>query len=337
VDDAPTLPTAARRRQRFDWSAVLRGAPLAFGLGTVVFLSAVWIAQSWGPGDAVVYLAAGERLNAGHELYALGPGDRPVELRPPYWTVPLLSPPLIAVVWRPIAAVPELIGLWAWTWSCTVAAFGTLGFLIRREPVRTGLILALVGVPFAVLAWSGNVDALRLPATIVAFWLATRGRPVAAGVVVGILTAIKLTPVVLVLWLLVTGRWRGAAAAAAAFAAASAVSVIYAGVDAHLEYLEIIRTTVDTGTAEISLAGLARAVGVAPEIARWLPPLAAVLGSLAVIAFRRSPATSFRFAIVAQVFGAPAAGLHTFGLLLALLAPDAGVRPRSGTPHSARP
>jgi alpha-1,2-mannosyltransferase len=309
---------------------VLRWAPLAFGLGTVVFLSAVWIAQSWGPGDAVVYLAAGERLNAGHELYALGPGDRPVELRPPYWTVPLLSPPLIAVVWRPLAAVPELIGLWVWTWSCTVAAFGTLGFLIRREPVRTGLILALVGVPFSVLAWSGNVDALRLPATIVAFWLATRGRPLAAGVVVGLLTAVKLTPAVLVLWLLVTGRWRAVVAAAATVAVATLISVLGAGWDAHLDYLSVARSSIEVG-AEISLAGLARTVGAPAEVAALLPPLAAVVLSLGVIAVRHDPPTSYRFAILAQVLGAPAAGMHTFGLLLALVAPE--VLRGGGPPH----
>ena len=49
------------------------------------------------------YLAAGERLNAGHNLYAFGAGDRPIILDPQYWTVPLLSPPPIAVLWRSLA------------------------------------------------------------------------------------------------------------------------------------------------------------------------------------------------------------------------------------------
>src|SRR5438093_1020563 len=58
-------------------------------------------------GDAWNYLAAGERLNAGHPLYALSPGDRPVTLVPPYWSVPLLAPPPIAVAWRPLAVFGE--------------------------------------------------------------------------------------------------------------------------------------------------------------------------------------------------------------------------------------
>src|SRR6476646_7188903 len=33
--------------------------------------------------DAWNYLAAAERLNAGHPLYALSPGDRPIQLLPP--------------------------------------------------------------------------------------------------------------------------------------------------------------------------------------------------------------------------------------------------------------
>src|SRR3954451_3473833 len=60
--------------------------------------------------DATTYLAAGERLNAGHDLYKLGPGDRPVLEIPGLYSAPLLSPPPIAVMWRPIAVVP-------WGWS----------------------------------------------------------------------------------------------------------------------------------------------------------------------------------------------------------------------------
>src|SRR5439155_1700663 len=79
----------------------------------VAFSIAVWLAtfRAFGfapavPGsDAWNYLAAGERLNAGHPLYSISPGDRPIQLLPPYWTVPLLAPPPIAVVWRPLPPV----------------------------------------------------------------------------------------------------------------------------------------------------------------------------------------------------------------------------------------
>src|SRR5439155_11259736 len=47
--------------------------------------------------DANTYLAAGERLNSGHELYILQLGDRWVALEPSLSPAALLSPPPIAV------------------------------------------------------------------------------------------------------------------------------------------------------------------------------------------------------------------------------------------------
>jgi hypothetical protein len=85
---------------------------LAFGiLATIQFL---YFQRGLIPGDAFTYLAAGERLNDGHPLYALSAGDRPVDLHPPFWTVPLLSPPSIAVVLRPFALLPGDAGAYGW-------------------------------------------------------------------------------------------------------------------------------------------------------------------------------------------------------------------------------
>src|SRR5438105_1609964 len=62
--------------------------------------------------DTGTYLGAGERLNAGHEVYSLKVGDRPIPL---LWKYPLLYPPLIAVLWRPLALLGDLAkyGWWA--------------------------------------------------------------------------------------------------------------------------------------------------------------------------------------------------------------------------------
>src|SRR5687767_7625010 len=49
--------------------------------------------------DPSNYYAAGLRLNSGHPLYRLSPGDRPVPLlAPPHSDAALLSPPLLGVV-----------------------------------------------------------------------------------------------------------------------------------------------------------------------------------------------------------------------------------------------
>ena len=81
-------------------SRIIGIAGLALVLGLLVATQRIYFERWVIPGDAFTYLSAGERLNAGHLLYALSPGDRPVGLHPPFWTVPLVSPPPIAVVFR---------------------------------------------------------------------------------------------------------------------------------------------------------------------------------------------------------------------------------------------
>jgi hypothetical protein len=63
-----------------------------------------------GPPDVYTYLAAAERLNVGHNLYGpLLPGDRFINTSI-YEPAPLISPPLIAVLWRPLAVLPDPAG-----------------------------------------------------------------------------------------------------------------------------------------------------------------------------------------------------------------------------------
>jgi glycosyl transferase family 87 len=315
--------------------ALLIGPPI----GVIVFLTIVWFTQMWGPGDSIVYLAGGERLNAGHEVYALQPGDRPIFIDPPYWTVPgILSPPIIAVIWRPLALLPPAFSVALWWVGGITACFATLALLLRRAPVATAAALWLLAVPFCVLMGSGNVDAYRLPATVAVWWFVSRGRDVPAGVIVGIMTAIKVTPITLVGWLFVIGRGRGVVAAGVTFVILLIVSIAGAGLDEHLKYLEVIRSTVAVGTAEVTLAGLGRALGVAPEIARWFPIIGAAILCAGVVAFRHRPGLSFSLAVIAAVAGTPATGFHTFGVLLAALAPRVFPmrqrEPADGSPQS---
>lgn len=77
---------------------MLRAAAVGAVLGLILGLQILYFQPGFVPGDAFAYLAAGERLNDGHLLYALSPGDRPVVLKPPYWRIPFVSPPLLAVL-----------------------------------------------------------------------------------------------------------------------------------------------------------------------------------------------------------------------------------------------
>src|SRR5450759_3186631 len=104
------------------------------------------ISPGWFPTDAGTYRAAAERLNAGHFLYRLIPGDRPMALHPPWVTVPLLSPPPIAVLWRPLALLGDA-SLYLWWIGCVAATVLALVLLARRRPIETGVGMLVLVVP----------------------------------------------------------------------------------------------------------------------------------------------------------------------------------------------
>jgi hypothetical protein len=258
-------------------------------------------------GDAYVYLGAGERLNAGHPLYSLSPGDRPIPIQPPFWTAPLVSPPLIAVIWRPLAALPGEAGVVIW-WLVSLLALGaSILHVVRRQPLVAGLALVLLSIPVALEACLGNVNALLLAGAIATWhW---RDRPW-AGTIVGIMTAVKLWPAVLGLWLLAGDRRRGVSVFVATLAVCGVVSLLGAGWDNHVAYLSVGQ---GVHAAAFSLTWL---LGIP-----WLWVGALVAGIVLVVLVRKEPAWSFRIAVLTMVFGNPVANPNTYAQLLALLAP----------------
>jgi Glycosyltransferase family 87 len=276
----------------------------------------------WFPSDAGTYRAAAERLNDGHFLYRLLPGDRPMALRPPYVTVPLLSPPPIAVLWRPLALLGDA-SLYLWWIGCVGAILASLVLLARRRPLETGAATLLLTVPLGLaLGWS-NVDGYFLLA-LLGTWLAAQSRnDVAAGALVATMIAIKLTPAPLVLWLLAIGRYRAFAAVVGFGIAWLTVSVASAGLPAHFEYLDVVRNTLGPGATDLSLAGLGRAAGLPAGIAGLLPVSWWVLCGVAIAVLRHRPGPAFAAAVLMQVLGSPVVQPYTFILLLALIAPRA--------------
>lgn len=117
--------------------------------------------------DAWTYLAAGERLNDGHPLYRLGLGDREVDGYPESFPTPLVSPPFIAVIWRPIAAINAGFGLWIL--RCWMSLLGTIAYLVLRIGPVALLVALLLAVPIGEQLAVANVSAL-FPAALVATW-----------------------------------------------------------------------------------------------------------------------------------------------------------------------
>ncbi len=271
--------------------------------------------------DGYTYLAAGERLNAGHALYALAPGDRPVDLRPPFWTVPLLSPPPIAVIWRPLAALPDELGLQAWWLGCAAIITVTLAVMLRARPILMSTALLVFLVPLVFEVPTGNVNGPLL-GMVVAIWLLARGgHDRAAGALLAVAAAVKLTPAILLAWFVVQRRWSALGAFALAGLALGAVSLAGAGLQAHIDYLGVIGQTGSVGTTQFSMAGLLRVAGLPPEIARWAPALVDLAGIGLIWWGRRQPAVTYSVAVFTMVWGSPVMNFDWLTLMLAALAP----------------
>ena len=255
--------------------------------------------------DATTYLAAGERLNAGRDLYTLGPGDREVFINTRISPAALLSPPTIAVIWRPIAAVP--FGYALWVVAAWAALLGTLFHLVYR----TGLFGAVV-----VAAFAPAIGEQLAVANVAAFFpmlltLAWRWRgTVMAGVIIGAMASIKLAPGALGGWLLGTRAWRSLAGLAIALGAAALLSIVGAGPSSIPDYLSVAAAI---GPSDNSLSGMA---GIS-----WLSQAVLVGGTLLAIVLGRWPAWSFVVAVVASVLGTPALYVSGLVTLLAVLAP----------------
>jgi len=302
---------------------IARVAIPALAFGVLVAVLVVYFERGFVPGDAFVYLAAGERLNDGHQLYAISPGDRPIEMKPPYWTVPLLSPPPIAVLFRPLAALPHELGVYVWWAACVVAILATITALVARRPILAGAALLVLAVPVAYELGVGNVNGFVLAGLVLAWFLFSRGKETAAGATLAAIAVLKVTPAVLVVWLIAERRWRAVGAFVATGVALAAVSVLGAGFSPHLEYLGIARQTGAVGSSDLSLAGTARFLGVAPSIAALMPIGALAIGVVAIWLLRDRPGLAFSAGVVTMVAASPVVNINWLAMLMATLAPAA--------------
>jgi hypothetical protein len=293
----------------------------AVALGMVVAIQRIYFNRGLIPGDSFTYLAAGERLNAGHLLYALSPGDRPVGFEPPFFTVPLLSPPPIAVLFRPLAAIPNEIGVYIWWIATIVVLAAVILWMLRQRPILVGLAVLALSIPIVYQIGVGNLNGLIVAGIVGGWYLLTRRKDVAAGAVFALMTAFKVTPGIFLWWLITQRRWDAFKAFVVTGLVVLAVSVLGAGVQAHLEYLGIAGQTAAAGTTYLSLAGAARYLGVPAEIASLLPTAAIVLGMVEVWMLRARPGAAYVTGIITLIAGSPVVQITWFTILLGVLAP----------------
>jgi alpha-1,2-mannosyltransferase len=311
---APDRTTVTARAGRWSGAAAIAGLAVA----VVAWLHS---GLALSPTDSYVYLAAGERLNAGHALYALTTSDRAIGMNPPYWTVPTLSPPLLAVLWRPLAALGITGMLLGWAMS-GAAYLAAVAIVIMRRPILGLVAVMALAIPIGIQLGLGNVNGF-LAFGAVSLWL-LRDRPRIGGMILALMVAVKITPIVLLIWLVATDRWRTVAWFTLSSVALLALSVAGASWQAHLDYLGVIGQTVTSSATGLSLAGLLRAVGVPVELAR-LAPWATLIGG-AGLAWRR-PGFAFPIAVALMVIASPVIATYWYAILIAALPGDPRVAP----------
>jgi hypothetical protein len=285
--------------------------------------------------DTSNYYAAGERLNAGHSLYAYGPGDRQVLALLFGLPSPYLYPPLMGVLWRPVAAFlpfePVIVAWWA---AGMMALLGFLVWILWRGGRATAAGCLILVVPLAITAWSGNVGSFITVAIVGAWLLLQRGHDRAAGAIIGFTSVLKLSPVFLGWWLLVTRRWNALAAAIAVGLASLAVSVAGAGIAAHIEFLHVGDAAARGGGIQASIVGILSSMGTSPDVLPLVAPVVSVLGIVAVWALRRHERAAWAVAIATGVFASPIFNLTNVTVLLAAFVAFDG---RLTAPSNLRP
>jgi hypothetical protein len=277
--------------------------------------------------DTSNYAAAGQRVAADHELYTLSAGDRPVPAdNPPFWTVPLLSPPGAAIIWAPAALAGlttfAIVLWWAlgaamtFAWTIFVAIRGSLGAV---------LLAGLLAPMTAVTAISGNLNAILMP-VIVASWYLSRDaasprRSFAGGFVVAFGAWVKLTPILILPWLVATKRWSAVLGTMVGLATFGLVGLAIAGWNAHVEFLTAGAQSATAGVTGAGPETLLLLLGVPAAIARLTPAVVAVASVLWVFTFRAKPSWAFVGAIAGVVMVTPVIRWESYSVLLAAAAP----------------
>ena len=255
--------------------------------------------------DAWTYLAAGDRLNLGHDLYRLRPGDLPVDLYPSLFPVPMVGPPIMGVIARPIAAID--VGLAIWVVACWSALLGTMACLVDRVGLPAVVVCILLSLSIGEQLAAGNVASF-FPLLLLVAWK-TRDGPV-AGIAIGLMAAAKLAPIGLAGWLVGLRNWRAVAALAVTLGAVGIACLVFAGWANTIDYLRVL-STVGPSTFSVSSA-----LGVS-----WASYAVLVGGSLLSIATARLPRLSFIVGVLAMTFGTPALYWSGFAALLGVRAP----------------
>ncbi|MGZ3668071.1 MAG: glycosyltransferase family 87 protein, partial [Ktedonobacterales bacterium] len=137
---------------------------------------------------------------------------------------PYNNPPLLAMLLQPLTVLPcgeafrlwRLISLAIWTGATLLIAWQVWqrctqrGAPLPRAALAAAFIVTLSTIAYPVFdgLWLGQVHLLILGGLVLAWWLREHNQPVAAGLVLAVITVLKLLPAVLIVYFLLRRDWR---------------------------------------------------------------------------------------------------------------------------------
>ncbi|HZE88120.1 MAG TPA: glycosyltransferase family 87 protein [Verrucomicrobiae bacterium] len=167
-----------------------------------------------------------------------------------------IYPPFLAVVLRPLAALPYHRANQVWFLLNAALFAASVGLLVtwRRgavAPEAAGAIAfaSMNFYPTFRALQCGQVGMILLFLTAAALWSLERERDGLAGTAIAIAAAIKLTPAILIAFFFLAGRHRAGRASLVAGTACAAVSIAGAGFDNHVVFLRDFLPTLSRGAA----------------------------------------------------------------------------------------
>ena len=268
---------------------------------------------------------------------------------------PVIQPPTMALFTAPLALLPFTPAYWTWLALIAASVLAAWWLAAPGEPLqRSGHLVALVALlPVGLGLFVGQVVFIVFASVLVAWWLLSRGRDVAAGIVL-LLILLKPQEAALVpLALLLVGRLRAFATwvagtvvvAAGALAATSTRGVLayadrLAAVSTHPQaYVSVpglsVPSLVGGGVPGLVAIGVVVAVSL---VAIWihrdgafeLPLAIALVGSLAATPYLHEPDTVMLVAAAWLYLRAKPPGWAVAYLVLGYVLVDLGQAPAVG-------
>ncbi|GAA5157301.1 hypothetical protein GCM10023321_35360 [Pseudonocardia eucalypti] len=296
---------------------------LGVALAGVAVLLAGWLFVRFGSGNLVrmatpdmhwhvdfdTFWRSAVALREGTDLYDTGA------------RLPNLNPPLLSVLFTPLASVDVLSAYRAMVLLTLALVVGSVVAVAEEVGARAGVAMLavaalLVSAPLHGTLALGQIYGL-LTALLTAAWLAERrGRHGWSGVALGLLVAIKPSLLPLLAWPLLRRRWEALGASLAAGAAATLAGLVAGGWTATWEWLRLLAAKgADPFLDNDSLAGLAVRFGW-PAWPGYL--VASGLLAVTLVRVRRRPEYALWAVTAASLLLAPIA----WNNYLVLLAPS---------------